>query len=147
PRPSFVCSTISCRCGSIAARRPGVAKARAPHRGHREARRTLSEKKGSRSKYKTMETGPQTVDVEVEQQSYAKAGQLQIGEHLRLMQREYALDGFQLEQDQVFYDDVRSIAKIQLDPFELEGNRYFFFHRESALPQVVGQARAVGAFH
>lgn len=85
-------------------------------------------------------------DVEVHQQPHFLATQLQIRNQLRLMERDHLLNGFQLNDDSVFYKNVDPIANIQF--------HFVINHRQSNLtqrfkptfPKLINQTGFIGRF-
>jgi hypothetical protein len=66
--------------------------------------------------------------------------QAQIGQELGLMDRQEPVDGFQLDNNPVFYYHVQSVAAVQAYALVNHGQRLLTAKGESSQPQLVAQA-------
>ncbi len=72
--------------------------------------------------------------------------QLQVGQHLGLMDRQQMIDGLELHYKLLFDDDVESVAAVELDPFVDDWHRSLPHEAQVRERQFMAQAFFIGGF-
>ena len=86
------------------------------------------------------------LNVEVHQEAEAVAGELQIGQHLRLMNRRGRIDGFDLDDDGVPHEEVDAIARVEFDIALHDGQHDLSRHGAAAARQLIGETMLISRF-
>jgi hypothetical protein len=88
---------------------------------------------------------PQMHDIEIDQQANRSAAELEIRDHLGLVNRRNSLYRFDLHDHKVFHQQIYPIAKIQLCPAINHRKPDLSFRPDTCLSKFVLQARLIGA--
>ena len=70
----------------------------------------------------SFETGFEDWDVEVDQKSRSEAGEFKIGDNLGRVDRAELVDGFELDEDFVFDNQISTKAAVEGEVFIADGN-------------------------
>jgi hypothetical protein len=82
--------------------------------------------------------------VEVDEQPDVQARQLQVRQHLRLMDRQKVIDGLELQHELLFDNDVESVTAIEHDPLVDHRQRPLPRKAQACERQLVAQAFFIG---
>jgi len=82
-------------------------------------------------------------NVEVDEERGVQVGELQIGNHLRLVNREKLFNGFDLEDDPAINDEVDSITTVEKHAFVLKSERALVLERKPTKREFTSQTRLV----
>ena len=112
------------------------------HRARAAERRKYKE---DESTHKTLDAVEQMGHVEIQEEPDADTTQLQIREHLRLVNVGQRFYGFDLDKHLAFHTQIHAVRGINLDSIVDDWQHYFGFDMQSILSQFVNQADLVGS--
>ncbi len=112
------------------------------HRGHAAERRKYKE---DPSTHKTLDAVDQMGDVEIQEKSDAETTQLQIREHLCLVNVDERFHGLDLDEHLAFNTQIHAVRGINFDSIVYDWQYHFGFDMQSILSQFVNQTDLVGS--
>jgi hypothetical protein len=105
------------------------------------SRRSTKKHKGIRDKalsaYDSSDSILQEYRIEIYQQAEPFAAVFKIRKQLCLMYGQQRINGFELYDKQVIYEQIDSIAALKHDTIIDDGKRYLLFHIHATFPQFV----------
>jgi hypothetical protein len=91
-----------------------------------------------------VEPASKHLDVEIDQQAKAEVGQFEIGQYLGTVNRQHSTQGFYLNEDRSFYNNVEPISAVQLKSTVLFRQRHLSLETDASQQQLPTKARFVG---
>lgn len=95
---------------------------------------------------KSFDTACEMCHVEVEEQSYPDAAQLQIRQKLGDVNREHFLYGFHFDQDNSLHSYVDSVCRIDLEVVIDDREGQFGLDKQAGLLEIMNKTSMVGTF-
>lgn len=84
--------------------------------------------------------------VEVDQEAELVTRELQVGEHLCVVNFGEFINGFQFEDDATFYENIQPISCIDLDTSKMHGQGLLTLNGQSTMSQFMDKTGFIGAF-